>query len=360
MRNSTNTVAAATLAIILIADKGHAEVPSEWRLYVENDYLNPFTERTDRYYTQGMRIERLSGQQSRDAQFLPGLTHSNWCSLFCGSGHRADDGEVSIESGYAFGQNMYTPADITIAPPQPYDRPWAGMSYVSRIARISYRDGSLKMKRQDQIEMSVGIVGPASLAGKTQVWWHDLWGFDEPKGWDNQLRNEPVLQLRYETAIRWQPERYCDVTPRLRGNLGNALVSLEAEIAGRIGWNLSGFGVPSIPGPPPALASAFAPQVNASRGARWLQGGNLFARVGIKAVAHNILLDGNTFARNDIRIDRKPFVPEIAVGTEWNLVNNVRLTFQFIRRGSEFWSLGRDAPAQEYGAITIAWGGRGR
>ena len=76
----------------------------------------------------------------------------------------------------------------------------------------------------------------------------------------------------------------------------------------------------------------------------------------MKAVAHNIFLDGNTFVSNDIRIHRTTFVPEIAAGAEMNLVGNFWLTFQFIRRGSEFRTRsGREAPAQEFGSFTIAW-----
>ena len=83
---------------------------------------------------------------------------------------------------------------------------------------------------------------------------------------------------------------------------------------------------------------------------------NLFVRAGLRAVAYNIAMDGNSFAKNDIRINRTPLVPEFAAGTEINLVSKFWLTFQFVHRGSEFetWR-GRDAPAQEFGALSIAW-----
>lgn len=346
---------AVALASLPLAAEAEAQPLAEARLYEENDFFNPFSESTDRYYTQGIRLELLwSAPQGADARFLPGISHADWCSLVCG-----DDFAVgSVESGYAVGQNIYTPADITIAGPQPYDRPWAGLLYGSRIARISYEEPSLRARRQDRIEVSLGIVGPASLAKEAQIWWHERIEAAHPAGWDNQLRNEPVLQLRYETALRWPPDDggNADIIPRVRANLGNALISLEAEVTGRIGWNLSGFGVQSIPPPPPPPGSAMTVQANAPPRTRWLASGNLFLRAGIKAVAHNIFLDGNSFARNDIRIDRTPFVPEFAVGAELNLVGNVWLTFQFIRRGSEFetWR-GREAPAQKFGSITLAW-----
>jgi hypothetical protein len=348
-------IAAFALSSLLLVGESRAQTPGEFRIYEENDFFNPFSEQTDRYYTQGLRLERLEPSWEADAHFLPGVTHADWCSLVCGDG--AGDG--SVNTGYAFGQNIYTPANITIAGPQPNDRPWAGLLYGSRIARISYEEPSLAAQRQDRIEVSLGIVGPASLAKEAQIVWHQVIGAPRPNGWDNQLRNEPVLQLRYDTALRWPPTDggNADIIARVRGNMGNALISLEAEVTGRIGWNLSGFGVLSIPAPPPPpAASAMTGRTSALTGTRWLASGNFFLRAGIKAVAHNIFLDGNSFASNDIRIDRTPFVPEIAVGAELNLVGNFWLTFQFIHRGSEFETRsGREAPAQEFGSITLAW-----
>jgi lipid A 3-O-deacylase len=349
MPRSTIIVAAA-VASLLLAVEARAQRPAEIRITEENDEFNWFTDRTDRYYTQGARVEWLSPPRERDAHFLPGITHAAWCSLICG----ADAARRGVDAGYAVGQNIYTPANTFIAAPQPNDRPWAGLLYGSRIARISYAEPSLAAQRQDRIEVSLGIVGPASLAKEAQIGLHDLIGAGRPAGWDNQLRNEPVLQLRYDIALRWPQEDggNADIIPRVRVNLGNALTSLEADLTGRIGWNLSGFGVRAIP----SAAGAATGQANALTGARWLASGNLFLRAGMKAVAHNIFLDGNSFAGNDIRIHRTTFVPEAAAGVEMNLVGDFWLTFQFIHRGSEFRTRsGREAPGQEIGSFTIAW-----
>lgn len=259
MRRSTITGAAAiALASLLLAVEAQAQTPGEFRIYEENDSkLNPFPSRTDRYYTQGLRVEWLRSGRKSDAHFLPGITHADWCGLICGEGFRRGH----VNTGYAIGQNMYTPEDISIAVPQPNDRPWAGLLYGTRIARISYEEESLKAQRQDRIEVSLGIVGPASLAGETQIGFHDLIGVGRPNGWDNQLRNEPVLQMRYETALRWPRSEggNADIIPRVRANLGNALISLEADVTARIGWNLSGFGV-QAPQPFAPAAAAMAGQ----------------------------------------------------------------------------------------------------
>jgi lipid A 3-O-deacylase len=357
MRNSLIIRATTAAALMLPAAAATAqqyEVPGELRIYEENDWFNPFTEQTDRFYTQGLRVEWLSHSSKRDSNFLPGISHADWC-LLCGAGAASG----AVNTGYAGGQNLYTPQIITIAEPQPNDRPWAGYIYGSRIARITFDEPVLKAKRQDRIEVSLGIVGPASLAKQTQILWHKLIDSPHPEGWDNQLRNEPVVQLRYESALRWPSEGgdNADIIPRVRGNLGNGLTSLEAELTGRIGRNLSGFGALIIPTPTTLAAplAIRAPEAAPSR-SKWLSSFNVFGRAGIKAVAHNIFLDGNIFADNDLRIRRKPFVTEFALGAEANVVGNFWVTAQFIRRGSEFESRsGRDAPAQHFGAISAAW-----
>lgn len=357
-KSSIGVGAALLLGSILLAAEAQAQEQTQtggrWRVYEENDFFNPFTEQTDRYYTQGLKVERLAPPVRRDAEFLLGISHAEWCSLICGKGAK----EVTVDAGYAGGQNIYTPADITIAAPQPNDRPWAGLLYGSRIAQVSYEERSLKAQRQDRIEVSLGMVGPIALAKGAQTVWHEIIGADEPKGWDNQLRNEPVLQLRYDTALRWPKKEggNVDVIGRVRGNLGNALTSVETEATLRVGWNLTGFGVDTIRPALPLAASAIEGRSSALTSSGWLPSANLFARAGMRAVAHNIFLDGNSFVSNDIRIRRKPFVPEFAAGFEVNLAGDFWVTYQFIHRGSEFESRrGRDAPSQQFGAITVAW-----
>jgi hypothetical protein len=332
--------------------EGQLQAPGEFRLHEENDVFNPFGDGTDLFYTQGLRAELLNSQRGSDEDFLPGISRQDWCSLFCGK----DFAKGSFNTGYAVGQNIYTPADITIAAPQPNDRPWGGLLYGSRIARVTYVDKWLKAQRQDRIEVSLGIVGPAALAKEAQTFVHHVIDVDRPEGWDNQLKTEPVLQLRYETALRW-PEGNggnTDFIARARGHLGNAFTSVEADVTWRIGWNLSGFGVQAIPAT--RAAAVMGREANGLTDSGWRGGFNLFARAGMKAVAHNIFLDGNSFASNDIRIERNPFVVELAGGVEMNVFGNIWASFQFIHRGSEFRRRnGRDAPPQQFGAITFGW-----
>jgi hypothetical protein len=356
-RSARIAAAGAALAGLVTAAEGNAqagtELPGEVRVTFENDsFLNPFPTRTDRYYTHGMKAEWLRPERRSDAHFLPGIRHEAWCSLICGKG--AAQGHVN--TGYAIAHNMYTPDDISIAAAQPQDRPWAGMLYASRIARVSYEQESLKAQRQDRIELSFGLVGPASFAKELQVGWHKLGGWVHPAGWDNQLRNEPIAQLRYETALRWPRDDggNRDFIPRVAANVGNALTSVEADLTVRLGNNLSGFGVAPGRGQPGSAAAGTVSKALAAHGAKRLPTFNFFARAGMMAVARNITLDGNSFAENRSRIRRKPFVAEFALGVEVKLSRRWWLSYQFIHRGSEFESRsGVDAPAQEFGSLSI-------
>lgn len=351
--------AAAGVAGLLCNAQAEARTPpgadGEYKLTWENDeFLPAVDDRNDRFYTNGVRMERLEPSSSSDRRLLPGIPHRSWCVL-CGK----DSGTARVSTGYAFGQSMYTPEDISVATPQRNDRPWAGLLWVSRIARMSHEAGSLKAQRQDRIEVSLGIVGPASLAGDIQTWWHrDVVNAQRPEGWHNQLRNEPVLQLRYDTALRWPRKEGgpADVIPRVRANVGNALTSVEADLTLRLGYNLSGFGVHSVG--PDAAAAAVA-GVTKGRAGGWLRGrwrpsANVFVRGGGKAVAHSIFLDGNTFARNDIDIRRKPFVSELAAGFEIR-VWRIAFGYQVVRRSSEFsrQKLGDTGP-QKFGSFSLA------
>jgi hypothetical protein len=223
------------------------------------------------------------------------------------------------------------------------------------MARVSYDAPSLRARRQDRLDVTVGIVGPAALTKEIQIFWHDkVTPAPRPNGWDNQLKNEPILQLRYESALRW-PRREggkADITSRFRGNFGNALIGVEADVTGRVGWNLSHLGGGTYSSPPREAGG----RKPARNGPRVLASGSLFLRGGMHAVAHNIVLDGNSFARNDIRIDKKPFVPEVAAGFEVNLIGNFWVTAQRVHRAGEFrtWR-GRDAPDQKFTAVTVAW-----
>jgi hypothetical protein len=214
-----------------------------------------------------------------------------------------DNGKKRV--GFALGQSMFTPEDTKLAQPDQRDRPYAGWLYGSFGVVSEVKD------RLDLFDIEIGVVGPSSLAEKTQKFVHrSITNSQDPKGWKFQLHDEPGLILTYQRKWRRLYERTVnglgvDVTPYAGGNLGNVLTQAVVGATLRIGYDL-----PADYGPPrirPSLTGAdyFLPQHDF--------GFYLFAGAEGRAVARNIFLDGNSF-RDSRHVEKLPFVGDIQYG----------------------------------------------
>ena len=145
------------------------------------------------------------------------------------------DYETYLQS--SLGMEIYTAKDITVADPPPHDHPYAG---------ILYWDNSIisaGCRSSHQFSLRMGWVGPASGAKNVQTRFHDIIGSPEPKGWDTQLKNEPILNLFYQYGrhlIRNAPLNHLgyDVTASGGGGLGNYYMGANMGVTARIGYNL--------------------------------------------------------------------------------------------------------------------------
>lgn len=290
--------------------KGEAE-PGVFSVTIENDIFAD----TDRHYTNGVRFAWLSGPDHmadwvlRAARLFP---------LF------PQDGD--LRAGYAFGQNMYTPSDITIRNPPTDDRPYAGWLYGS--VEVIAETGD----RLDRLGLTLGIVGPSSQAASTQKYVHEVIQSDDPKGWHTQLHDEPGIILTYQRSWRrfaTEPlfaNLQFDVTPHAGGALGNIFTYANAGVTVRVGGNLPlDYGPPRIQ--PSLPGSGFFKPAD---GFGWY----LFAGFDGRIVARNIFLDGNTF-RSSRSIEKKPFVGDFQFGVSltWD---DVRLSYTHVMRTPEF------------------------
>ena len=241
---------------------------------------------------------------------------------------------------YSLGQSIFTPDDITLRQPPPDDRPYAGWLYAG-IGLVSVGERAL-----DNLEIDVGVVGPASFAEQTQTAFHRWFGFDRPEGWRHQLENEPGLELVFERKWRaWQKFGVGglggDVVPHVGVALGNVLTQGAAGLTLRIGDDL-----PNDYGPPrirPSLPGSdyFDPHDRLA----WY----LFVGAEGRAVGRNIFLDGNTF-RDSPRVDKRNFVADFQAGIAV-IVGRVRLAYTHVLRTREFH--GQDDPGQ-FGAFSVS------
>jgi len=323
-------------------DHARAETPPTndgdgiFSIQVENDV---FASNADRHYTNGLRLSYLTKAKPCDPEldtpcisgFLKDLT-SFIPAFRDGEEHRI---------AYSLGQNMYTPSDISVEELMPNDRPYAGWLYfgLGFVSKNSFGDTPDKdYTRLDRLELNVGMVGPYSLAEATQKGWHDLFNFREPRGWDNQLKNEPGVVLLYERQwlFKRKPMIFnafdAELAPSLGAAVGNVFTYAAAGARVRFGVDL-----PADYGPPrirPSLpgSDAFIPGERVS--------GYVFGAVEGRAVARNIFLDGNSY-RPSHSVPKKNFVGDLQLGAalvvpRTGVLPPFRLSYTYIWRSEEF------------------------
>ncbi|PKR60289.1 lipid A deacylase LpxR family protein [Thalassospira lohafexi] len=309
-------------------------------LSVENDLFT--ASNSDQHYTNGVRLAFISPEDSAPASFL---NVAKKVPFFASNGR--------IRTSYSFGQTMYTPDDITIAENQPDDRPWAGI-LAGTVGLLSdtglQNDGDGNYSRIDTLELTLGVVGPASLADKTQKIVHKNINSPAPEGWDNQIKNEPLVNLTYERKYRsWFEADVAgiefDATPHGAVSLGNAFTNAEVGTMFRMGFDL-----PADYGPPrirPSLPGSdfFVPDTEG-----FPLSGYLFAGVAGRYVARDITLDGNTF-KDSNSVDKEPLVGDLQIGFAV-IMGQARLTYTHVYRTAEYTA--QDG-ADQFGSLSLSF-----
>src|SRR5690606_24837863 len=97
-----------------------------------------------------------------------------------------------------FGQSMYTPEDRTRTDLIADDRPYAGLLHMGLAWNRRVHQPGAPHEMLDTRELTLGVIGPWSLARQSQNLVHDLRGIERFRGWDNQLHNEPAFQVAME------------------------------------------------------------------------------------------------------------------------------------------------------------------
>jgi len=322
--------------VVAAADTAATERPSEQAnphgtitVISDNDLYGPHNK--DRHYTNGIRFGWMS-----DDDDVPGWARSFQDVLPL----LAPDGRHRI--GWTFGQDIFTPEDKQTETPILDDRPYAAWLYAG-----------LKLQtetdaRLDTIEFDLGVVGPLALGEEVQSRWHSLIGAKPAHGWNNQIKNEPGLDIRAERSWRYpltdtSDEFGVDVVPNLTASLGNVFTYGGGGATIRFGRALgSDFGPPRIDPATPGSDSFRPPD-----GLGWY----LFAGFEGRAVARNIFLDGNTFAHSQT-VDKRPLVGDLQAGIALTLAH-ARLTFTELVRSKEFY--GQHHP-DYVGAIALSVG----
>ena len=276
---------------------------SSWFRFLDND---AFAHEDDGYshgLTLALVSERLERFELGPLPFGVGrwLDELDWL----------EGGDVRTVS-HALSQRLFTPSDIERASPDPADLPYSALLYLLSTATTQDAD------RLRAVSLGLGVVGPLALGEEAQRTVHRWIGSKEPRGWDAQVPNEPLLHLALEQRDRlfrlgssdgWRGDLVSD----LQGTLGNLQTAAHASLTLRAGWRVpDDFQTPS-----PFLGDeTIGLRPTSPDDGRFGMHG--FLNVGGTALAHAVWMDGTVFGESP-SVDRDPFVLRGSVGlvTRW-------------------------------------------
>lgn len=244
-------------------------------LFWENDFRF-----SDRYYTNGLK---LTYTDKGDDWYTSALQFALMRAI-------GDFDSAQAWQTVSLGQAMYVGYDIKIPNPPETDRPYAGFLYLSSGAHLA------KKNSLDSLTVSLGIVGPQSWAGDVQKAYHDIINADDPKGWHNQIKNEPAIIIAYNHSHRLYQYNFTDnfssdFIGALGADLGNVMTQAKIKALLRFGFNLpNSFAEKRIDSSSNTDVFFYEKQN--------MNDWHLYLYAGATArfVGYDITLDGNTFA----------------------------------------------------------------
>lgn len=308
---------------------------------------------TYRFYTSGIQFSIKRSNDNR-GDFARKLTRRMCGWMDC-------EDSTFFTSQSSLGQLMYTPRDITIAAPQPLDRPWAGLLYYEQ----SYAFLSPDQRTLTTLTGQIGATGKFSLAEPAQKLWHRIIDRPLPQGWDNQIGGQPCILVSGEkrtareqlSADLWNDVRLNTAT-YWRIAAGNIQTYAAAGVAVVVGKDL-----PAVSPPPPGIGNKLNPgEARRHTGITscmvpWVQC-TAFGSVEARVVAYNVFLDGRLFAR-DPSVKRRSFVHDLVLGTRFDFPNTRTrshgpwfLQLKVTRRSPEFTS-SLPVPRHRVAAVTF-------
>lgn len=334
---------------------------------LENDLIAG----TDRNYTNGVALTLVShdipGRLRPECLPTPFRLHVQLIK-YVNPGFWADADNTAYTQNVVvkFGQSMYTPEDYSRIDLIEDDRPYAGLLYTGLSWNRRRHDSEAGLETLDTREITLGVIGPWSLAEQSQNLVHDAIGSPRFLGWQHQLENEPAFQLALDRKFRGYrsagaiiPGYSADSIRSLGLRLGNIETSATLGIEGRTGWNLpNDFGsYPIRPGAenrPPSAASIHDKSTRSiSAASRPRAGVHLFGAIEVKLIAYDFSLDGNLF-QSSHSVTRRPWVAQASVGVSAQGIvagQGVRLAVMRVYRSQEFDEQSTD---QEYGSIALS------
>jgi lipid A 3-O-deacylase len=337
-------IALAGLSLAMAPSAARADDTERFSIIEENDSI---LFNSDRHYTQGIRFSYLGPSLAPDSGW------NGTYNLF-GSFTPAFVSAPNSTRKFAIfaGQNLFTPQNLQLKPPDSTDRPYAGWLYggASLLQETPLSQSSSRALLEN-LELDFGVVGPGALGKLAQNNFHGLIGTAKARGWSNQVQHEIGGMLSYERFYRLPligEFNGIDFVPQGGVTLGNVMTYGDVGGMLRIGKNLGAdFGPARIR---PALSGT--DYFNADRLDGKL-GFYVFVGAQGRAVGQNIFLDGNTF-RTSPHVSKKILVADLQAGVSLFWSSSLRIDITALRRTPEF--EGQHAPDKTASfALAFSW-----
>jgi len=311
-------------------------------LYWENDtgFAKPFGSQ-DRHYTAGAGAALALRAPAIDT-FL--RTLPSFFNEFNGPDTRTALGIVGALT-------IFTPEDIGNSNAIPDDRPYAGWTYAGFFFQRAHPGTDPKHAQlynlapllspssyaaYESLELDLGLVGPSSLAQNAQEMIHHAYDFIDPRGWNNQINDEPEFSLKYNR--RWRSPTLlltdfglmADAIPELGITAGSLIDDVHAGATFRIGeYFPRDFGPGELSNP----ADFTSTSSDFTRPCSFY----FFGRPCARLVAHNTLLQGDNFSSRDpVTVNPEPAVFSVQAGLVVRLFNCLELAYMTTWESPEF------------------------
>jgi lipid A 3-O-deacylase len=152
-------------------------------------------------------FNELFNLPNHDNQYTNGL-RIEW-SLY-----KIEDENITRQLSYYTSANMYTPRDKGRTDADYKDRPYAGVTLFGFVNKRIYLDHSISH------DFSMGVIGPKARQGEIQAGVHEAITSPIPKGWENQIGDDLVLQYQYQYSWSIFSREWIRVNPYFNGEFG--------------------------------------------------------------------------------------------------------------------------------------------
>lgn len=308
----------------------------------DNDLFSP--RHSDAFYTNGLVYHHVDDdvprEQGREWRACPGLAP---LARFLDGALVPLTVHPRFSHSWELGQIIETPFDKLARPPRRDDQPYGGLLYAG--CHYHLRTAS----RMESLGLQYGIAGPWSLAEESQSFAHRVVGSDEALGWDWQLRNELVANLRYDRQEVLGEAALGNAGLRAFDNVDLALGTLVTSAA--LGVNLLYARNPdAVSGLNPNYLGRY-PRITPGQPA----GFYTLASLQVSGVLRNLFLDGNTWVDSPASVPHEPLVAssQLLIGygfSCWAVQLGLNVSSRAFKTQALAWP--------SYGTVAVSWGCR--